>query len=458
MLAQVACGIPDLKNFLNCELEFIWDTQDDNCLIPLRFNYTLLGLIEAAQIYSRQQIDTMTRQATTQIEERYDALSVLRGDSERDASARACQWNVATSSQEFIRNSQDEAIGFSDYRHQYVSNFQNNGVDRTCRHTTGFGFHISRIVTKHDGLYVERGDTVSDTASNSNGGTGPLQPLYNVEWTVPFGTIDFPFFDLDFPQDPNDLIQETQFPQGTLCKDMPGPTSETEPGEINLNWNFCSEDDLRPSMGYGNNGRFDINFGVIFLPVSITIKLSWEIGRNARQYHTCQSSLTGTLATHTQDINNNDTSSTDAAENENEVYSSERSDNIHYVRKYGITVRRGRTDLDGEEHSIGTAKGSANSHSDRLGQRTGSATERSEAETVRHSESLMTRHERANNDMIRNKYGQVSQHLQKLWQRIWDETQRLERQFASVPHGAAMNCVRSETCCTVRRSYHARNV
>lgn len=438
LLAQVGCGIPDLVCFLENEIDLIWETQDE-CTDRLRYIYTQLGLIEAAQIFARNQIDTMTREASSQMNERYSAFSTVQADAERDASGRSCSWAAATSSQHFNRDSEDQAIGWSDYRNKYVSDIDNNGYDKSCRHTTGFGFHRTRITSFHTVNGNTFGSARSTSTSLSGGGTNGLVPLDNVIWAT----------------------------SPTLFPEIPAPPTLTPITPAVGEFDLCPEEfvdnepvdtpilDCRqgyPSMGNGYSGTMQFSAGV---PLLGTFTIQWSQADNKRQYFTCSRSASATVgsSSNTHDVRGD--GATDASEDDNQTYSSEVTNIDHLVRKYGLTVRRATTDNDAEEQAEGFSNGVAFSESDRNARAHAYAQSRSEAESVRHAESHFLKTDRANADMISKKYGQISKHLKALWDRVWEHSLLLERQLAAKPYGGSMNCTtRSKSCLPVRRSYY----
>lgn len=447
LLAQTACSDETLHEFLSCEIDFLWDIQDDSCMCRLRYMYTLLGLIEAAQIFSRNKVDQMTKVAQSQSDELATSFSVLRGDAERDMSGRECTWSAATSQQFFARNSQDSSVSFSDGRMLGTSETKANGYDKSCRHTSGYGFHMSRVETGHFGNHSSQTITTNSSTSSTNGGTGPYFPTIGTEWvgtpleailpSGPSGTI--------IGTRPGPLYGEPAQPQSgqDLC---PDPTPEFPEGACFAN--------RYPSMGEGYSGRTAVDINLTTFLFSVRVSINWTEGLNWRQYMHCQSSATATNNTTVGGSVDTVTGFTRASEDDNQVYSSEQTDIAHLVRKYGIKIARSTNNTDAEEVSRGRANGLAHSESQRDKQAIGTSQQRSEAETKRFGESHSLRTENATSDQVSVKYSHIGTHLSKLWDRIWKEAMMLERQFAAVPAVATMDCLRGSTChCIARKSW-----
>lgn len=389
----------------------------------------------------------MTREASSQMQERYTAMSTYRSEAERDASGRSCSWAAATSSQFFNRDSEDQAIGWSDYRHQYTSSIDQSGYDKSCRHTFGYGFHKTRIESRMNRNYEEREEAINFSESAIGGGTDDTLPIDTPIWSTPV-TVDLtpPFVHVsDIPVNPS---YNYIYPIVNGVEVCPEDLDE-------LGVPHCDLDEHRgrlfPSAGSGINGSFELSIGV---PLLGMIKISWSEGENRRQYFHCVSSSGVVKTNRLRDASDIRLGQTDAFEPDNTTYSNENSTILHLVRKYGTLTRRSTTDNDAAEQSEGIATGIANSESERNAQATAYAQSRSEAEAKRHSESHFRRTERANNDMVSAKYGQISKHLKSLWDRVWENLQTLEKQYAAIPYGGKLNCPKdTKSCLPVRRSY-----
>lgn len=101
LVTQVCCGQSDLCNDLSNEIDFIWECQDE-CNDRLRYIYTLLALIEYAQIRVRLQIDTITRNLSHTTTEDYTLRGKRNTDGESTATGRSCNWAAATSQPVFV--------------------------------------------------------------------------------------------------------------------------------------------------------------------------------------------------------------------------------------------------------------------------------------------------------------------------------------------------------------------
>ena len=446
----MCCGIPELCEFLECEIDLLWDCQEQ-CQPRLQYIYTQLGLIEAAQIFSRNKIDTMTRKASSQMQEKYTAFSTHKADAERDASGRSCSWAASTSSQFFNRDSEDQAIGWTDYRHKYKSDMLNNGYDRSCRHTFGYAFHKTRIEARKNGMYTERGDSNSIRDTSVEGGTDHLVPLFNLKWSTPFYVdSNKPYVHTFIPEDPTDVVIQPPSSEFEVCP--PPEIESTDPNDNNIPFcrNFGGAE--FPSLGSGLNGSFKFSVGV---PAVGVLSTEWQIGKNQRQYYHCIRSGTDANYYRTNGSVDTDVGTTDASEADNQSYSNENSTTLHLVRKFGILTRRAITENDAQEQAEASGVGRAESESERDAKATAYSQQRAESESVRHSESHFLRTERANDDMVSAKYGQIGKHLSSLWDRVWNHLRMLERQFSAKPYGSKMNCPReAQSCLPVRRSWH----
>lgn len=380
----------------------------------------------------------MTQTASSNTQERYTAFSNTRTDAERDSAGKTCHWAASTSQQFFNRDSMDSSVGFSDYRLLYTSEFKNNGYDKSCRHTTGHGFHMSRVESRTNGDHSDFRFHTDTRATETSGGTGRFVPIDNYVVLPASFTDEVPF-----------IIPPSISPPYVPFQDLPRGSDEICPPITPEDPNpECAD---IPSRGQGFNFSFQFAFTSLGLG---TVKITWSIGTNERQYYHCSNSSSQDVRRDLNESSDSVIGTTDAAEKDNQTYSSEQTDIAHLVRKYGITIRRGTTDLDAEDKSHGRSDGIAHSESERNVQGNAYQTSRSESETVRTSEAHLRRTEVANDDMTSNKYGQISTHLSKLWDRVWEQLLQLERQFSAIPLAGAMGCdVRGSKCCPARVSY-----
>jgi hypothetical protein len=455
LLLQTCCGMQELCDFLTDEIDFIYDCQDDGCTLQLRYLHTHLALIEAAQIFARNKVDTTTRVFMHNTQERYNAFSQRDTNAESTATGRSCQWAAATSAQNFNRDSTDDTVSFSEQDLLHTAERVESGYDKSCRHTVGHGFHFSHILHTLTDLQGERFRpnagrvvTTASRASSTSGGTDFLLPLLGTKWTAT-PTIDTnppfihivgepgPYLPVSFPPsseaicppfDPDDPIQK-------VCP-VPG----------------------YPSYGNGFHGkfRFSVSIGIPALG-SLSIAIEFDRGRNERQYYHCSSSIVTGRSDTAGRADGQAESDTVADPGENRTSSRETTNVYHLVRKYGTSTRRGTTSTDAEEVQDGVSRGIAHSESARDTKGQSFQQRRAEALTVSHTESHLRRTEKLTDDERRDKFGQISDHLKALWKRVWDRSLLLEKQLASSkPLGASMACPpnrRLGCACPQRRSY-----
>lgn len=451
LLAQTSCGMPELRKFLEGEIDFIELCQDQACFPQLRYYYVQLALIEAAQVFARNKIDTATRTAASELQERYTAFSTRLTDAERTATGRSCAWAAATSAQFFNRDSTDNTVGFSEANSLFTAERLENGYDRSYRTTNGHGSHFSRVIHTLDekngerlapgeGLEISRASRTSATS----GGTDSLLPLYHP--TVPIVTFSAspPFVTFLTPDLGGPL---PNFPGNdeVICTDegFDPPPGETDPS--------CPRSGF-PSMGIGYNRKVNVSISLAAPGFSLDIRADIGDGFNVRQYYHCSSSAVRGTSTTTGRDAGLATARTIARPWENFTNSSERSVVVHLVRKEGSSTRRGTQSVDAEETQVARANGLAHSESDRNVKAQAYQQSRAEQLTTQHQESHLTRTETATDDFSSSKFGQIPAQLKQLWDRVWAHITLLERQFAAVPKAAPMACSPSTACCLPLRA------
>lgn len=454
LVAQTCCGDPELCAALEQEADVIWACQDDRCSDRLRYAYTHLALIEAAQIFSRNKIDTVTRTMTHTTREDYTAEGRRTTDAESTATGRSCSWAASTSQQNFNRDSTDDTTFFSEGNGHRTAEKTESGYDRSCRHTTGHGFHLSHV--EHHtldqggerlapGLGRERTD--SSRVSATGGGTNFLVPLFGTRWD--FGiTLDLnpPFIHIGGEPGP---FVPINFPDGEIL--CPEPVTDPNDPDSDL-IRECVNKIGFGSYGYGYHGKF--RYGLCFPGIGCAT-VDWDEAFAERQYFHCSAStVQGQSAT--EGKNHLEARSTiEAFPGQNRSSSRETTNVYHLVRKYGTSTRRGLDTIDAEERQRGRADGQSHAETERNSKGNAHAQRRAESLTVGHNESHLRRNEALTDDEQRRAYGQISAQLARLWERIWQQVLVLERQLAAVPVGGAMNCNRHPLgcACPVRKTY-----
>lgn len=439
LIAQTACGDAGLKELLEQEIDLLYMCQGEiACTDRLRFLYTQLGLIEIAQIYARNKIDTHTRTSVGQAKETFSALATRNMDAESTATGRACSWATAASQQYFTRTSTDDTVAFSESNLLRTALRTEDGFDRSRRRTSGSGFSRSLVIHTVDdkggnALFPGQGRELrtSQRQSQTSGGTSDFVPLQGVSWPFTIGITDTPpFVTVGGP------IGLVEIPKpGQIC---PEPDL-TDPNDIKLCGDF-----FYPSMGQGYHGKYRF---AITAPTFGTLQLEWDDAFNERQYYHCSGSTVNGSSNiqGRQDALN--VSRTTALPQNNASGSSESSTTVHFVRKTGTSTRRGTDTIDAEERQRGYADGLAHTDSTRDAKGQAYQQRRSESLTVGHGESHLRKTETITDDEVRRSFGQISVALGQLWNRIWQHIQQLEREIAAVPRAGQMGCPCNKVGC-----------
>lgn len=440
LIATVACGDDKLRDALLNELDIIYMCQDTGCTERLRYMYTQLGLIEYAQIFARNQIDTANRVYSGIAKETYSARATRNTDSESSATGRSCNWTAATSQQNFVRTSTDDTVSFSESNSLRTADRREDGFDRSTRSTSGTGASYSRVIHTVQGrggnaLTPNAGQESRNSIrrSSTEGGTAPYVPPIYTKWESAFtfhpdppyirAGVPGPLYDLEVPG------------AGELCP-PPDPDFPYIPR--------CMENPPH-SLGQGYHGRY--RFSIVVPPLG-SLNLEWDEGYNERQYFHCSGSTVNGQSTLLGVRDELTVTRTTALPEDNGSSSNEASSIVHFVRKTGSSTRRGTDTIDAEERSIGVADGNAHSESNRDTKGNAFQQGRAESLTTGNTVSTLRRNETVTDDDVRRKYGQIAQHLNEMWKRIWDNILQLERELAAVPYGAGMRCPQPSGCRT----------
>lgn len=439
LISQTCCGQTELCAAIENEFDFIEACQNECGNERLQYLHIQLALIEFAQAFARNQIDIQDRNFNHTTKEDFTSTSRKDTNAENTATGRVCSWATATSAQFFNRDSTDDTVAFSEMNSKRNASKDENGYDKSCRHTWGHGFHYTRvrqIVNDKSGeeLGAGRGTETSETvrASSTSGGTGPLISLTGITWTD--NIVVTPIFPFVGNAGPGPLIR----PGGSIGLDIcPEPTPENPTCNTEI-----------PSYGQGFHGKYRFTFGI---PNVASLTIEWDSSFSERQYYHCSSS-TVTADSTIKGVNDRDmTNITTARPEDNNSASYENTQIYHLVRKYGTSTRRGNEQTDAEERQKGYADGISHTESERDSKSQAYQQRRSEALTTGHSESHLRRTDTLSDIETRKRYGQISLQLAQLWKRIWTNIQTIERQIAAIPLGRKMNCTCNRIGCKCKQ-------
>lgn len=441
IVATVACGDTNLKKLVEDELPLIYACLDDVCNERVRYYHAQLAAIELAQIYSRNRIDEAQRNMAHETRETFSMKATRVTDAEGTTTGRSCSWSAATSQQNFVRDSTEDMTAFHEQNLLRTAERLEDGFDRSSRSTVGNGASFSlvtHIVNNQGGNVLAAGagqeSRVSNRTSSTSGGTAPLLPLVGTNW--PIGFINF-----------------ATFPPSVGGAD-PGPFADIN-GPVNNSEALCPDPVDEDLLGVCNTfnepysagqGVFQRNNFSIGIP-PFSVSFNWSAGFNQRQYFHCSGSrVNGTHSSRSR-MDHLNSATTTALPEDNGSFSNETSSVIHFVRKNGSSTRRGTETVDAEERSNGYADGNAHNRSERDSKANAFMQTRAESLTKGNSVSTLRRTETLTDDEVRRSYGQISEHLTALWQRIWNALHLLEKQQAAVPVGGSMACVTNALGC-----------
>lgn len=438
LLTQVACGDAELRAALDSEVDLLYTCIDTACSPRLKYLHTQLGLIEIAQIWARNKIDTTTRQLAHTTTEKYTSTGLKRTDSESTATGSACTWTAATNQHQFTRSSTDDVTAFTEHNQLRTAQSSDYGYDVSHRSLRGNGFSFNK--TFHgvddrggDSLAPGAGDdnVLSSSTSTSQGGTGPLVKVgaggIGTYWAGIFQTKpEFPWIEAGGPQNVPSIDGESGFIPSIVCP----------PNDPEFPFAACeSTTEGLPSMGYGFHGHYEVSLAAP--PLGI-FKIIWDDSQHKRRYYHCSRGVSSAQMSHTGRHDQLDHAVTIARPEDNRSGSSESNSIVHIIRRDGISTRRGNSTSDAQERIRGVTDGSSHNESKRTAKGNATQQRRAESLTVSDTKSSLRRVERLTDDEVRRSYGQISVHLGEMWKRILDLITTLEKELSSIAIGGSM--------------------
>jgi hypothetical protein len=400
-------------------------------------------LIEAAQLFSRSQIDTSKHNASHSASSRSTTASNRTSTSENTATGRTCSWQTAVSEQSFSRTSTDDTVAFSESNSRRFAQIKEDGFDKSTRKTVGNGSTSFNHHTRDNSRQRENDLTTDAYSRTVGGGTANLLPYEGGDLVPPFIDLDLapPFFDAPI----TDNNPRYNIPFGAVCP----PPDPNDPR--------CVRPTI-PSIGHGFSRDIKVHVGIT-VPIpgigvaGINFEIGYRDGLNERVFYT---RFCTNIFRH-EDHNAEDLHTSDHTQLDTDVATSrETSTQLHFVRRVGTSTRRGVATTDAEEQQRGYANGVANNNSQRDGTGFGHTQQRREALTSGRSEHLRNATSHTESLDTANKYGQIAQHLAELHDRIFEQIKVLMASVVAVPFGGHMGPVLAANPYPVSRCFTPR--
>lgn len=426
LITSVACGDEKLNEILQGQIDTIW-CMSGGCSQDLQYLKSQLALIEFAQAFTRNMIDTSTSRMNMVGVDRFDSKNQRDNQAQRTAQGNRCAWSKATSFQQFQRDSESHARGKSDSfadtegastsylydRSQQASVGWANNYDFSSSAMRGFGFDRAASCT------TQESESFAGTPQFA-GGASPTPPTlagFNIINSGTWWTFDFlGLWSLDVPYPP-----WVGFTIGGLSTGNPGPTF---PGcGVNPNQEDCP---ALPSYGRSKFSHTELS---VTIPFVGALTQAADDGEEFRQSFICSSGNSTTIG------NSNSYSeyiSTDDAQSKGETKTHDESESTNDRHKSASSYRDSHSEAHAGASDTMRAHGETHSGSDSASHAEGQGSGQGTAWSKDHADSQTNNY----SDQVRvdktRYWSQIFRSLADLHKRVWGEVQAAERAYMAL--------------------------
>lgn len=433
LITSVSCGNEKLEKILADQANTIWCMSSLGCTQELQYLRAQLGMIELAQGYTRNMIDTSSRKASSRAKDKFDSTNYRDNQSQRTGQGTSCAWSKATTFQQFQRDSEQHARSQSDSHADTIGKSSSYLWDRGQNVTTGWANSFDQSSSKSEDASVAFSGDCIDRESESSGGT-PSQPvLLDVAGQTDSPTLDFLSYGAwstftalgDWwsswwgggsfvAPDGNALWSSTndafgaQFPQSSATPNCP-----VDPD---------GQCDAIPS--YGASYTDSWNLSIAIPGINTTITATWSSGQDFRQSYVCH---TGKSKIFGRGFENSHGEGSALSESEGKTEAHDEGESVHDRHSSASAFRDSESRATANATDTMRSHGETHNGSDNSAHGESQAGNQMTAYGTSHSEGHGTGFSHSESDANSNYWSQIFNSLADMWQRVWDEIKELER-------------------------------
>jgi len=436
LVTSVSCGDAKLQKLLQDNVAFLWCVTAA-CKPEVQYLNTQLELINLAQGFTRNMIDTTSRRSSSRSGDKYDSAMYRDTQSQRTGQGTANSWSKATTFQQFQRDSEQHARSQSDSTSDTTGRASSYLWDRSQQVSSGWAntYDISKQKS-HDESLSQSG-TCIDRDSESAGGT-PAGPV-----ALDFGSVVAPGVNF---QDLGSWSQSVvEFASTWLQSVFWGGTEVKAPTEKPTWWNANSgyasnfnppvssincptEPDEQcpamPSYGGGYTDSWNVSVAIPFVG---TVSSSWREGYESRQSFTCHSGFS-TLDGNSFEVGKGRGEVIGQAEGKTEAHTE--GENVHDRHRSASAFRNSEGHATAMSTDTMRAHGESHNGSDSSAHGESQAGNQATAYGVHHMEGHGKAFSHSESEGESKYWSQIFRSLADMWQRVWKELTEMERMLS----------------------------
>lgn len=421
-------GDPDLQEVLMKQIPTIWCLAGfGNCFPEIQYFDAQLQLIEFAQMFVKNKVDTATLRAESMGRDSFNSSNFRDTSMRREGQGTRCSWSKSTSFQQSLRDSQQRTSAHSDGASDSQGESNSKKYDRSQRVAGGWANSYDHSQTYKVDNFVNTSVLGDRRHSESEGGTtdpphaatGSWIQSNLDSWDFQF-TSNTPFFEIPFlgialywpvwPPSFSDAISSGFNRQDPRVPDCTGPEeSQGGPG--------CEAAGI-PSYGESFDGRTSVSLSIGVGSVGASAIPSFTYSGDFRQSFTCE---VGCSAGRT------DGNTVMASDNREEfdlhgdTLSHDESEDVRDAHASASSYRNASTSLNAGSNDKLRAESKAENGSDSSSHGQGQTTAQGSADGLSHSEGIGHNKTDSSSEGLVQKWSQISTALHNLWKLVWEE-------------------------------------
>lgn len=440
LLDTVSCGDEDLRSFILNNMAVIWCLSGgSSCTDTLKYLNVQLELISLAQGYAAKRIDEAKTSYNAVGDEKSWSKSQRDGSSQNTAAGTSCSWQRARSSQQFWRDTQEDAQGFSSSFDTMYGTSNDDGRDRSHQERAGWSTSYDFAYSLGLGKRFSQETSSTSFYNTFTESTAPMAatlptipPITVINLPVAFNTpevsIDTPFGpfvipaipvvgSVPYPVLPLDPLSNFEGPSGVACSADPNAPIA-----------------LVPSVGASAGWSGCVSASASVFGIGVSVEACYRADDRFRHDHVAsrgnnQSTLEAQSSSNQFSSNVSTSFHTSA--------SADDGANTHDVARSGDTRRNSYGQTRSASSSAGAGHGETHNHSERYGHgqsgNAAHATSSSRGELV--GEGSRSYNSIGHQEAYR--WGQIADALRDLWRSTMDDIKVAQRIITSSGVGAA---------------------
>jgi hypothetical protein len=454
LITSVSCGNEKLEKILADQANTIWCMSSLGCTQELQYLRAQLGMIELAQGYTRNMIDTSSRKASSRAKDKFDSTNYRDNQSQRTGQGTSCAWSKATTFQQFQRDSEQHARSQSDSHADTIGKSSSYLWDRGQTVATGWANSYDQSSSKSEDGSLSLSGACIDRESQSQGGTpagpvfldsdGAVQPIFQ---PLEYGSWSIVNIISSWWQGSWWSGTDVAAPQGgTIWGSTNAPYAIGFPTSVAPNCPTEESPDCPQIPSYGGSYTDSWNLSV-GIPAVGSVSSTWSEGQDARQSYTCHtgsSNITGSQ------FENSNSRGIALAESEGKTESHDEGESVHDRHSSASAFRDSESRATANATDTMRSHGETHNGSDNSAHGESQAGNQMTAYGTSHSEGHGTAFSHSESDANNNYWSQIFGSLADMWQRVWDEIKELER-VLSLATGIKIGAMKSQcTPCEVK--------